>query len=80
MLLFSKEGTKFLLDYLIMVQHTGGKTKEGLRSKKSSLKIAITHLIKNYYFNVGNVTIEIDRAPFWANLFYIPMKKNTIFF
>ena len=48
-----------------------------LRMNQTSFKTAINHLIKNCYFNVGNMTmkqamsipVEIDPAPFWANLF-----------
>ena len=48
-----------------------------LRTNQTSFKTAINHLTKNCYFNVGNMTmkqamsipVEIDPAPFWANLF-----------
>ena len=52
---------------------------------KTWLKTAINYLIEDCYFNIGNVTMkqatgipmEIEPAPFWANLFYISMEKNT---
>ena len=83
--MFSQEGTKVLLDYSTMVQHTGGEKQR--RDLISLLKTAINHLIANCYFNVENVTTKqefgismgIEPAPFWENLFYIPMKKNKTF-
>ena len=59
-----------------------GSAYWGRKAKKksfsnSSLKRAVTHLIKNCYFTVGNIVLRqnigipmgIDPAPFWANLF-----------
>ena len=55
-----------------------GKKRKGQTGfSKSSLVIAIKHLIQNCYFTVGNITLKqdigipmgIDPAPFWANLF-----------
>ena len=36
----------------------GRKTKRRLGFSKTALKTAINHLIGNYYFNVGNVTMK----------------------
>jgi len=42
---------------------------------KDDIKLAITHLIKECYFTVGNslqtigIPMGIDPAPFWANLY-----------
>ena len=50
--------TKLLSDYLIMMQHTGGKDKKGLRFSKTSLKTVINYLKEKCYFHFGNVTIK----------------------
>ena len=55
----------------------GKKTKSSLGFTKTSLKVAVRHLIENCYFTVGNTVLRqaigipmgIDPAPFWANLF-----------
>ena len=55
----------------------GKKTRGKVGFSKSSLKIALKHLIQNSFFIVGNLTMRqaigipmgIDPAPFWANLF-----------
>ena len=45
LLIFLLKGTKVLLDYLTMPQHTGErKQKGGLGFSKTSLKTAINHL------------------------------------
>ena len=53
------------------------KTKRGLVFNKTSLKIAINHLIENCYFNVGTFTTKqsfgipmgINPAPFLTKIF-----------
>ena len=53
------------------------KIRGGLGFSKTSLKIAINHLIENCYFDVENVTrkqsidipMGINPVSFWANLF-----------
>ena len=53
---------------------------------KSSLIIAVKHLIKNCYFTVGNITMRqaigipmgIDPAPFWANLYLYSYEEDFI--
>ena len=55
----------------------GKKTKSSLGFTKTSLKVAVRHLIENCYFTVGNTVLRqaifipmgIDPALFWANLF-----------
>ena len=80
LILFLKEWTKLLLDYLIMVQHTRGRKQKGdVVLVKHHPKKATNHLIENCYFNARNVAMKqaigipmgIDPAPFLANLFFI---------
>ena len=46
------------------------------------LETSVQHLIENFFFTVGNVTLKqdvpmgIDPGPFWANLYCIFMKTN----
>ena len=62
------------------------KTKKGVSFSKAALKIAISHLIENCYFTVGNIVMKqaigipmgIDPAPFWANLFLYTYEQEYI--
>ena len=62
------------------------KTKKGVYFSKAALKIAVSHLIENCYFTVGNTVMRqaigipmgIDPAPFWANLFLYTYEKEYI--
>ena len=62
------------------------KTKKGVYFSKAALKIAVSHLIENCYFTVGNIVMRqaigipmgIDPAPFWANLFLYTYEKEYI--
>ena len=64
----------------------GKKVKGSLGFSKPSLKRAVSHLIQNCYFNVGNVVMKqiigipmgIDPAPFWANLFLYYYEEKYI--
>ena len=62
------------------------KNKKSVSFSKASLKQAISHLIQNCYFTVGNkvmrqcigIPMGIDPAPFWANLFLYTYEENYI--
>ena len=62
------------------------KTKRGVSFSKGSLKTAVSHLIGNCYFTVGNIVLRhaigipmgIDPAPFWANLFLYTYEESYI--
>jgi len=62
------------------------KTKKGVSFSKAALKIAVSHLIENCYFTVGNTIMKqeigipmgIDPAPFWANLFLYTYEEEYI--
>ena len=62
------------------------KTKKGVSFSKAALKIAVSHLIENCYFTVGNTIMKqeigipmgIDPAPFWANLFLYTYEEGYI--
>ena len=62
------------------------KTKGKKYFSKSSLIVAVKHLIKNCYFTVGNITMRqaigipmgIDPAPFWANLYLYTYEEDFI--
>ena len=55
----------------------GKNTSRSIGFSKTSLKVAVKHLIENCFFTIGNATLRqaigipmgIDPAPFWANLF-----------
>ena len=86
LILLVKECKTFIRLFQNDAAYWGKKIKGGLGFVKTSTETAINHLIENCCcFNIGNVTVKqaigtpmgIDPAPFWANLFYIPRKKNT---
>ena len=62
------------------------KNKKNVSFSKASLKTAISHLIENCYFTVGNKVLKqtigipmgIDPAPFWANLFLYTYEEDYI--
>ena len=62
------------------------KNKKSVSFSKASLKAAISHLIENCYFTVGNMVLKqtigipmgIDPAPFWANLFLYTYEEEYI--
>ncbi len=76
--------------HFIRVTDTGhafwSKRKKGVSFSKASLKIAVSHLIENCYFTVGNLVTKqaigipmgIDPAPFWANLFLYTYEEEYI--
>ena len=62
------------------------KSKKAVSFSKTSLKTAVSHLIENCYFTVGDIVLKqaigipmgIDPAPFWANLFLYTYEENYI--
>jgi len=62
------------------------KNKNGTSFSKAFLKQAVSHLIENCYFTVGNLVMRqaigipmgIDPAPFWANLFLYTYEEAYI--
>ena len=62
------------------------KYRKGVYFTKTSLKAAISHLITNCYFVVGNIIMRqaigipmgIDPAPFWANLFLYTYEEQYV--
>ena len=74
----------------IKIGNTGNafwsRNRKGTGFTKNSLKMAVTHLIKNCYFSVGNVVMRqaigipmgIDPAPFWANLFLYTYEEEFV--
>ena len=64
----------------------GRKSKTKPSFTKSSLKMAVKHLIEDCFFTVGNCVLKqdigipmgIDPAPFWANLFLYTYESEYI--
>ena len=62
------------------------KNKNGTSFSKAFLKQAVSHLIENCYFTVGDIVMRqaigipmgIDPAPFWANLFLYTYEEAYI--
>ena len=62
------------------------KSKKGTSFSKAFLKRAVSHLIENCYFTVGDIVMRqaigipmgIDPAPFWANFFLYTYEEAYI--
>lgn len=65
---------------------TKKKSKHGVSFSKAGLKAAVSYLIENCYFTVGNlvflqaigIPMGIDPAPFWANLFLYTYEEQFV--
>ena len=94
MILFLKERTKLFIRLSSGTTYWGKKNKRRIWFSKTfleaSLKTAMNNLIKNCYYNVGNVTKKqgigipmgtiLTQHHFGQTFFYIPMKKNPCHF
>ena len=75
--MFKGGSNKFIRISKNGVAYWGCKSQKHLSFSKDSLKRAVSHLVANCYFTVGNCVLRqrigipmgIDPAPFWANLY-----------